>query len=105
MCYSTNSTMYSTITKWVNYLFIEYLRKVYFPGKKKIHNKELQSSMRKEMRRIMTATSEEFFFNYWNDYLKLLQDNNENEFIKYLQRYYFSDKNRMSWAYCYRYLF
>lgn len=60
--------------------------------------------MKKEMKKIKSTTSEDIkFYQYWGDYLKVLEDKNETNFIEYLQKYYFSDTDRiMSSAYCHR---
>ncbi|CAH0545956.1 unnamed protein product [Brassicogethes aeneus] len=72
-------------------------------GKRKLKTQELKNTMRKDMRKILTATNVQSFQKNKENYLKILQEQNETEFITYLQKYYFCNEARiMSWAFCYR---
>lgn len=53
---------------------------------KKNKNREMQSNMKKEMKKIMTALNPELFEKYWLDYAERLETANETEFIEYLQK-------------------
>ncbi|CAH0545957.1 unnamed protein product, partial [Brassicogethes aeneus] len=55
-------------------------------GKRKLKTQELKNTMRKDMRKILTATNVQSFQKNKENYLKILQEQNETEFITYLQK-------------------
>ncbi|KAJ8913351.1 hypothetical protein NQ315_008741, partial [Exocentrus adspersus] len=72
-------------------------------GRKKLKGQGMQKSMKKEMKKFLTASSIELFQKYTNEYFSQLKEENEKEFLIYLQQHYFKSQERIeSWAYCYR---
>ncbi|KAF7275536.1 hypothetical protein GWI33_011619 [Rhynchophorus ferrugineus] len=72
-------------------------------GRNKIKSLEIRNAMKSRMSLIMQETNEETFMNLKDSYFKELEGEGEDVFLKYLQSYYFQNKERiMMWAHCYR---
>ncbi|XP_060517411.1 uncharacterized protein LOC132696543 [Cylas formicarius] len=65
-----------------------------------------KQNMKKEMRKILRETDLAMFMELKDNYLTHLKEGGENDFLdflNYLQRYYFQNKDRIQmWAHCYR---
>lgn len=72
-------------------------------GRAKIKKMEVKQEMKKEMRKILKETDVEKFMNLKDKYLRHLKEEDETDFLKYLQSYYFQSEERiMMWAHCHR---
>ncbi|XP_044749635.1 uncharacterized protein LOC123322613 [Coccinella septempunctata] len=72
-------------------------------GKSKIRNPEIKKQMKQAMRKILKETDSKKFTELKDHYFNFLEREGENEFLKYLQNYYFQTEERvMMWAHCHR---
>ncbi|KAJ8915392.1 hypothetical protein NQ315_008279 [Exocentrus adspersus] len=72
-------------------------------GRSKIKKQEVRENMKKEMRKILKETDPLKFIEVKENYFNYLEEEGENDFLKYLQRYYFQNEERIKmWAHCHR---
>ncbi|XP_045460304.1 uncharacterized protein LOC123686531 isoform X2 [Harmonia axyridis] len=72
-------------------------------GRSKIKNLQIKQDMKKKMRAILKETDPSIFLQLKETYFKHLEEEGENDFLKYLQSFYFKNEERIKmWAHCHR---